>query len=477
VKRRFRKVRRHLLLSAQLASLIVMTWFVWRNATLWFGFQAFIGVLAEASIYAVFTWGISALITGWIYIVVSKGDFEPARVSLSTSMQGVWFAPAIILMTALTPAAIAVSLALLINTTRLIVKTWVRPQPDAIGDEAPRWVALASALMAQFAVIAVLWNSPFIAAALASASIAVVTAHSIVWGAYKPRKAPAAPPSPFGVAVTFLLATMISAGGMQMSMGSASAGDPASPQSFQYTRTMLRRLFDSDRPRADELAKAAPQERSTRVTELYTEEPREKARGTGGFPGVILKPDAEPPKKLAIPVPQRTALFGTGMRKEVAIPFSGEYWMYQFPLRRPPSESSFFKRGTPFELSYRTTDRSALEMEANQRLRQIVDLDCCGEIRVDIMNAAPPGNVELELQLFDTTSRDARGEARYLSLGKLATSADFAPHSESLHFTVTRPADFEKFDAMKVIFHRSPLLRAKTAHVSIQRFVLVPRPL
>src|ERR1035438_7910264 len=74
------------------------------------------------------------------------------------------------------------------------------------------------------------------------------------------------------------------------------------------------------------------------------------------------------------------------MPRPLAIPFSGEYWMFRWPYARPP-KTSFFQRGSPAVLSFTSTDHRPLQMEARHKLDQSIALSCCSAIRLEIRNA------------------------------------------------------------------------------------------
>ena len=121
----------------------------------------------------------------------------------------------------------------------------------------------------------------------------------------------------------------------------------------------------------------------------------------GGFPGVILWPEVKPYATLIAPMPQRSDGLGTVEARPMSILFSGEYWMFRWPFARPP-RTSYFQRGTPAALSFKTTDHRALQMEASYKLEQPIALDCCSSIQIAIRNADRfPNTITLELVLIN----------------------------------------------------------------------------
>jgi hypothetical protein len=201
--------------------------------------------------------------------------------------------------------------------------------------------------------------------------------------------------------------------------------------------------------------------------------------GAGGFPGVILWPEIKPIPTLIAPMPQTPEGGGPAvMPRPLAIPFSGEYWMFRWPYARPP-KTSFFQRGSPADLSFSSTDHRPLQMEARHKLDQSIALSCCSAIRLEIRNADRyPNTISLELVLM---SGDWPG-APSLNLGHYnvtsqpdASRDPVTPVAETLEFPVPSTAKLESFDEFKVVFQRAWRRADKSAKLAIDRFILVPR--
>jgi hypothetical protein len=197
------------------------------------------------------------------------------------------------------------------------------------------------------------------------------------------------------------------------------------------------------------------------------------------YQGVILWPEVKPVTVLVAPMPALAhSKLGLAPVNPLSIPFAGEYWMFKPPLVRPPP-ASFFRRGNPAALFFRTTDHRPLLMEARHKLEQPIDLRCCGSIRLVVANADRyPGTVALELVLSDTRA----GQAGSLSLGKVAVQShpDFRkdpvdPVEETLDFPIPRSTVLSQFDEFIVLFHRDPMRIDRSARIAIDRFVLAPR--
>jgi hypothetical protein len=118
-------------------------------------------------------------------------------------------------------------------------------------------------------------------------------------------------------------------------------------------------------------------------------------------------------------------------------------------------------------------------MEAHHKLDTPLALGRCAKIQLEVANADPfPGTLSLELVLID------RGQARLpsLSLGNAPVLSrpdqkrdPVLPVRETLDFTVPAQPSIEEFDEFKIVFHRAKPRMDKSARVSIERFVLVPR--
>jgi hypothetical protein len=171
---------------------------------------------------------------------------------------------------------------------------------------------------------------------------------------------------------------------------------------------------------------------------------------------------------------------GRGMpARPFSIPFGGEYWMYRSLIFKRPPSNSFLQRGTPANLSFSTTDRWPLQMEAHQKLEQAIDPACCATIQVEILNADRyPGTVSLEVRLISNES----GTMTSLSLGQRPVvsrpnlSADpVGVVGETLEFPIPGEPMLHRVDELEVLFQRARGRADKSARISIERFVLMPR--
>jgi hypothetical protein len=218
------------LLLAQMAGLAATGWMVWTNSVApRLAWQSLGNIAARACFYVLLTWASSAVIALLIYQVVA--DEEPVDlvgVSLRSSAAAAWFAPAIILLSTLSPAGLFCSLVLIVNTSRLLILGWMPAQPSS-APQAIRWnpmPAISAALVLQTGVVALLWKNPLLAAALFSLSSAVITALAVTRGGSKQERPHAMPPSTFSIALTILLATVFSTASLKF-RDYASGGGPS----------------------------------------------------------------------------------------------------------------------------------------------------------------------------------------------------------------------------------------------------------
>jgi hypothetical protein len=461
------KIGNRLIAAAQVAGVLATAWFVWVNHVLpRLGLQSVTSMFVQALFYVTFAWICGGVVTFSVYFVVSLADLPSAtRFSLRSSAPAMWFAPAIVLLSIPVAGALVVSLFLVANATRQLISEWgVIESPIHRLGRAPTAPALMfrvaspeaaflswnsvpvlmGSFTAQAGLVAMLWRYPFRAAALFALSTAILTSLSIATGAYRPGKPPALPHAALSVAWTFLLAAALTFGGITV-RGARGAGDAAAGSSGSGGQS------------------ATPLDPNLPTT------PAETMGPGGDFPGVILLPELKPHATLVAPSPSPIARFGAPLMTPVGIPFSGENWLFRWPAERPPRRS-IIRRGDASELSFHTTDGMRLEMEAHQKLEPPISVHCCTQIQLAIKNADQyPGTVSIELILIDTTVPINLVR----SLGTIGTGLP-SPSPQVLSFRIPPITDLQKFDEIKVVFHRAQLRADKSARIAIERFVLVP---
>jgi hypothetical protein len=192
--------------------------------------------------------------------------------------------------------------------------------------------------------------------------------------------------------------------------------------------------------------------------------------------GIILVPERKRWTRLVAPVPSRRSnAFGARPTAPLSIPFSGDYYIFYWPLRYPP-KSSLVTKGTPIEYHFTLQDRTALRMEARQNLAEQIDLRCCARIDLSIRSTDSfPESISLELILRNT----ATPEVPTQSLGRqqltlASTEIHARPVSETLRFDVPRVPRIEMFNEIIVVFHLAQSRWHRSANVSIEQFELVP---
>ncbi len=480
------------MLIAQVAALFASGWIVWSVAVLpRLTQQPLAGIVRSALLHTLFACGSGAGITLILYLAIVRSiRHDAVLLALRTSATAVWFAPAAILLTALSPASIGAALVLVVNATRLLYDQWRQFHPPDAADFVPatsflfgsplqpfRIVGLIPALLASFAletaILVFPLGYPLLAAALCCLGIAMLTLLILISGSADTTPRANLPRAILGLLLTVILAAGLTVGGLAPSLVQSYDRDPNGtsrrPGPVQTIRSFLRKLAERQR-------QTGPNEK---VTRLYTP-PSESVNITDkSFPGVVLFPETEPPKALVAPQPHSLfAVHPADFPKPSTIPFTGEYWMFKPPSARPPG-TSYSRKGTPLALSFVTTDHRPLFMEAHQKLEHAIDLRCCSGIQIAILNIDRyPGTVTLEVVLIDDAAQrsESLGTAEVTSrpAGQRWNLSGF-PAPETLEFAVPGSTALREFNEIKVVFHRASLREDRSARISIERFLLLPR--
>jgi hypothetical protein len=468
--------RKRLVPCLQVAGLLLTGWVMWRSTL---GLQwvrvPISWLILRAVVYAVLACLAGAAITVALYLAASQWEREDfIQATFRASSAAVWFAPCVILLIQLSPAAAIPALILVVNATHLLYIQWRVQQPPR---EIPRNTELfanvqlpernffrefgpgfAVSVTLQTGVCAVLLHHPALAGISFAAGAALATVFALTTRGVQPKPPKSMPRAFLGLALTVLLAIGMTIGGMIPNMmrgpgGADSAtGNPLAGQSAGMPGDGPQNLPDAS---AGDLANSS------------------------GFPGVILWPEVKPIPTLIAPMPQMPDGGGPPvLPRPLSIPFSGEYWMFRWPYARPP-KTSFFQRGSPAALSFSSTDHRPLQMEARHKLDQPVALSCCSAVRVEIRNADRyPGTIALELVLINNEQPGSPS----LNLGRfnVASRPDFShdpvvPVPESIDFPIPPTATLDSFNEFKVVFQRAYRRADKSAKLAIDRFVLMPR--
>lgn len=189
--------------------------------------------------------------------------------------------------------------------------------------------------------------------------------------------------------------------------------------------------------------------------------------------GVILLAETRPRKTIRAPRPRNAAAPSRLAPVQIGkIPFTGEYWFYHHPLRRPP-KNSLIETGSPLTFVLTNVDRHALSMVASQPMPREFETGCCSAVEVSLRNAdREPNDVGIEVLLYAPEMPDAKSMRRRASLGtqRLGVRAE-----DTLRFPFPPVLPIETFDEIRVLFHLTGQRRYRSANVAIEGFSLIPR--
>ncbi len=467
---------------AQIGSLVITGILIWNSAVRpRLMFEKPSAILAHALLYACLAWFFSAVITAGLYLFLPGEKSERTIWNiLRTAAVAVWFAPACILLSQLSPATLLAALVLVISATRLLYSEWrsdCLPEPVPL-EPAPRLglfgnyairppvitrelcTGLAAALALQAGVISVWRHHPLFAGGWFVLSAAIVTLFAMVSGAVDDSRPPTLPRSVLGMAMTVILASGLTLGGLRVARGRGDGeGDIAGQGgkgAVASAKEVLRELFGDE--------KSGPADRVPGTVPAFPPASAGIAPD-GSFPGVILWPEVKPVTRLVAPPPQGLST-GNAIPRPYGILFAGQYLLYRWPQRRPPP-TSILQRGSPASLAFSTVDRWPLNMDAIQKLDEPIDLSCCHAVRIEIWNADRyPGTVALELYANDKLL----GSTPVRSTPDLQRDPVVAV-AETLEFPISAAVLCTE---LKVTFRRARARGDKSARIAIERFVLVP---
>jgi hypothetical protein len=460
------------------------------------------GLVGHALRYAMLTWVWSAAITFLLYFTLPAGERrDVAWNTLRTSSAAVWFAPAILLLSELSPTALAAGLVLVVKATRLLYSQWrtMHPQPPPLAlapaveslfdgyDLPPRAFgaeiapALTCACLTQLGLVELGMQKPLAASGLLVAGASMLTIQAMSRGAWSDDRPNSLPRSFLGAFLTILLAAGLTVTGLG---GRVVPGGAGGGSSVSGILELLRQLMGRDQPSEglDTAAKDAAA-KSKGIGNADAQQPAPipvpQAEAPGGsFPGVILRPEVQPVVTLIAPLPAiRNGFPSASPAHPFSIPFGGEYWMYRWLTynNRPPL-NSHFERGSPAQLTFRTVDHWPLQMEAHQKLIQPIDLSCCAMVQVEIRNAdSAPASVGVELLAVAQS-----GAERSLGTTPVNSRPDLSkdpvtPVPETLDFAVPAIPPVGLVDEFKVVFRRTRTHSDRSARIAIARFLLAPR--
>jgi hypothetical protein len=305
------------MLIAQVASLFATAWIVWSVAVLpRLSQQPLAQIVRSAFLHTLFACGAAVTITLLLYLAIARSiRHDTVLVALRTSATAVWFAPAAILLTALSPAAIAAAVVLVISATRLLYDQWRQFQPSEAAHLVPkasclfgslpqpfRGRDLIPALIASFAlesaVLAFPLGHTLLAAALCCLTLAMVTLLLLVSGGAHSAPPVNLPQAILGVLLTVILAAGLTIGGLahwsRQTYDHEPNGMKRRPGPVQTVRELMRKL-------AERAEATGPREK---VTRLYTPPTKSVDCTDKSFPGVVLITETETSKGLLAPAVQ-----------------------------------------------------------------------------------------------------------------------------------------------------------------------------
>ncbi|HTC75592.1 MAG TPA: hypothetical protein VK684_08460 [Edaphobacter sp.] len=210
---------------------------------------------------------------------------------------------------------------------------------------------------------------------------------------------------------------------------------------------------------------------------LAARKPMELDKPGTEYIGIILWP---PPAKKTEIIPPHVHSFAMGAApKPIVIPFDGPYWYFKAPSQRP-GPRAHIAHGNATDVSISSSDSAPLLMEAHQNLGSSIDLTCCSEIDLTIINADNrPGKIAIGLRLTDSSSigkpTENLGERTILSSQAVSIPINRSPMKETLRFPISRSATLPRFDAITIAFLPAKERSRGGAKVSIQSFTLIPR--
>jgi hypothetical protein len=196
------------------------------------------------------------------------------------------------------------------------------------------------------------------------------------------------------------------------------------------------------------------------------------------YQGVILWPQMPRKAKVVPPLPHRQAVAVMSISKPLVIPFQGSYWYFRDPAKRPSSKAHIM-HGLPTEVAFHSTDFRRLIMEAHQDLDRPIELTCCREIDLMILNADNiPGDISISLVLIDSTVRGSASQtlgSHNVKSSELPTfSLSRPPVEETLRFIIPARVRIKRFDELSVALQPSLERSLGGVKISVREFRLLP---
>jgi hypothetical protein len=398
--------------------------------------------LGQALLYVLAAWLVAAGMILLIYLAISVADFH--RVfweAVGAAVHATWLIPAVLLVSTGAPLAVLAGVGLISIAIRFLISGHI-PQKGNLVRRAPqirevqKW-GILGAMLFQLGVAALLVDKPYLAAVFGAVSVTIWTAAGISSGLLQRRRPVTTVRATLTIGATLTLTTLLLGAQIRAAAGKG-----------QSTNVV-------DMVQANPLRG----EKKTKVTRVFTDTTKTVPEGV---PGVILRPDTKPEKRVAIAAASPRS-GPAAVMKPVSFPFTGEYRLFPTSLADAPPDS-LRVTGTPLDARYKTFTGQPVETEAYQKLEPPFDFSSCGALLVALSSdETAPGMVKVQLLI----------DGKWMDIG----SDLFGPaRVDRLSFRV--PLDVPRrllVSAIRLEFHRDPASANRTAKVAIERFELLPR--
>jgi hypothetical protein len=208
-------------------------------------------------------------------------------------------------------------------------------------------------------------------------------------------------------------------------------------------------------------------------------QPTESGKPTSDYIGIILWPPLAKKTQVIPPIPHARSLTAGRATKPIVIPFDGPYWYFKSP-NKGPGPHAHVAHGRATDVNIHSADFAPLLMEAHQHLDLPIDLACCSEIDVEIINADNrAGKISLAIRLTDGASPakpfQVLGQRTVVSSEENPIPLNRPSVKETLRFPISRSAAIHRFDEITIVFLPEKERSRGGARVSVQSFTLIPR--
>jgi hypothetical protein len=422
------------------------------------------GVLRVSLLSVIFAWASAAVALAAIYAVRSLDHAARLLVSAcAAAAPAMLFPPATLLLSSPSPAVIAMGIALIANSARLLV-LHANPRKKLQKRRKTRgkqrfFVAferrgglsagVAGALAFQTGLGALWGGYPLAAAVFVVIATAIWTFSSIAKGSSEPHTSRSLPHALLSLTLTLLLSTAIAAREFAKEPeGTYSAGWLDSTVHL-WNRVALGQM-------------AKPREAKQTVTKVVASRPEILVKGNELVPGVIFRPEVKREARAAMFVAPRMVR-PLNVVRPLSVVFSGEYHLFPTSSGTVQKDATVY-RGTPMDAEYVNTSGGPMETEARQFMQPPVDLANCGAIRVHLLSGErTPALATMQLI----------AGRRTLDLGSEVFGVG-GKEREVLEFTLPAADQFQA-DEIRIVFRGDPMRRNRSAKIAIESFVLLPR--